>query len=64
MNDINTDDGIVGEHFAVIFTPKRSRGRFPENCVEVLAKDDLMQRNTGTCESCFVSSQNVMQSGM
>lgn len=28
---------LVQEHFAVIYTPRRSRNRFPENCVEVMA---------------------------
>jgi len=27
----------VGECFAVVYTPKRRRERFPENCVEVVA---------------------------
>ncbi len=36
-NDIsNVDDNVVGEHFAVVFVPRRSRGRFPENCVEIM----------------------------
>ena len=32
----NVDDNVVGEHFAVVFMPRRSRGRF-------LAMDGLMQ---------------------
>jgi len=27
---------IVEEHFAVVYAPRRARGRFAENCVEVV----------------------------
>lgn len=26
---------LVQEHYAVIYTPRKKRGRFPENCVTV-----------------------------
>lgn len=26
---------LVNEHYAVIYTPKKSRNRFPDNCVTV-----------------------------
>jgi len=28
---------LVQEHYAVIYTPRKVRGRFPENCVSVHA---------------------------
>ena len=31
---------VSEEHFAVVYVPKRSRNRFPANCVEVLASLD------------------------
>ncbi len=31
----DAETNIVQEHYAVIYTPRRSRNRFPENCVEV-----------------------------
>ncbi len=26
---------LVKEHYAVIYTPRKARGRFPENCVTI-----------------------------
>lgn len=36
--DAETD--IVSEQFAVIYTPRRSRDRFPENCVQLVDSAD------------------------
>ena len=36
--DPNTD--IVKERFAVVYAPRRQRGRFPENCVEVMTSEE------------------------
>lgn len=30
------ESNLVQEHFAVIYVPQRKRGRFPENCVQVM----------------------------
>jgi len=30
---IDAETGLVEQHYAVIFTPRRQRNRFPENCV-------------------------------
>lgn len=32
---LDPDSDLVGEHFAVIYAPRRQRGRFPEECVEI-----------------------------
>jgi len=37
---IDTDSNVVGTHFAVVYAPRRQRGRFPENCVELAADAD------------------------
>lgn len=34
---VDPESKLVGEHFAVVYAPKRTRGRFPEDCVEVMA---------------------------
>ena len=39
INNINSDNEIVGEHFAVVFVPRKSRGRFPENCVDLMESE-------------------------
>jgi hypothetical protein len=31
----DSQTNLVQEHYAVIYTPKKSRNRFPENCVTV-----------------------------
>lgn len=31
---------LVGEHFALIYSPQRKRKRFPENCVQVMASEE------------------------
>ncbi|MBF0470556.1 MAG: hypothetical protein HQL48_04190 [Gammaproteobacteria bacterium] len=36
-NDHESD--LVQECYAVVYTPKKKRKRFPENCVEVMAND-------------------------
>lgn len=32
-------DGLP-RHFARVYAPRRGRGRFPENCVELVASED------------------------
>lgn len=34
---LDNDSEVVEEHYAVVFTPRRQRDRFPEQCVEVVA---------------------------
>lgn len=34
---IDTDSDVVGTHYAVVYAPRRQRGRFPVNCVELAA---------------------------
>ena len=31
----DNDANLVNEHYAVIYTPRKARNRFPENCVTV-----------------------------
>lgn len=31
---------LVGEHFALIYSPQRKRNRFPENCVQLMASEE------------------------
>ncbi len=33
---IDPESKVVEEHFAVVYAPRRSRNRFPENCVELM----------------------------
>jgi len=34
----------VGEHFALIYAPRAKRGRFPENCVEIVASEEAARQ--------------------
>jgi hypothetical protein len=36
---IDPDSKVVDEHFAVVYAPRRQRGRFPQDCVEVVASE-------------------------
>lgn len=36
---VDSESGVVELRFAVVYAPKRSRGRFPENCVTVYATE-------------------------
>lgn len=33
---IDSESDVVGTHFAIVYAPRRQRGRFPVNCVEVV----------------------------
>lgn len=49
---IDSESGVVGEHYAVVFAPRRQRGRFPENCVRIVesAAAAIQQSNDSTKE--------------
>jgi hypothetical protein len=36
----DNDSNLVNEHYAVIYTPRKARNRFPENCVTIY-EDEL-----------------------
>jgi hypothetical protein len=36
---LDSDSSVVEIHFAVVYAPRRSRGRFAENCVQVVASE-------------------------
>lgn len=33
---IDSETDVVGTHIAIVYAPRRQRGRFPENCVEIV----------------------------
>lgn len=42
---IESGSGVAGEHYAVVYVPRRHRGRFPDSCVKMVgtAEDALEQ---------------------
>lgn len=36
---VDEDSQVVEVHFAVVYAPRRSRGRFAENCVQLVASE-------------------------
>jgi hypothetical protein len=34
---IDPDSNLVEKQYAVVFTPRKQRARFPENCVQIVA---------------------------
>ena len=39
--ELDPATNVIGEFFAVIYAPKKSRGRFPENCVKIMGTRSL-----------------------
>lgn len=37
---IDPDSKVIDEQYAVIYAPRRQRGRFPEDCVRVMASEE------------------------
>ena len=38
---IDDDAKVIDEHYAVVFAPRRSRNRFPENNVEIVNSEAM-----------------------
>jgi hypothetical protein len=36
---LDPEGGVAEERYAVIYAPRRERGRFPEQCVQVMASE-------------------------
>jgi hypothetical protein len=36
---IDPETKLVEEHFAIVYAPRRQRGRFPEDCVQVVESE-------------------------
>ena len=34
---IDAESDVVGTYYAVVYAPRRQRGRFPVNCVEIVS---------------------------
>jgi len=47
------DAQLVGEHFALIYSPRRKRTRFPENCVQVMASEEEARTGADAAKSLF-----------
>ncbi len=43
--ELDSDSNVIEEFFAVIYAPKRSRGRFPENCVKIVATEEAAREH-------------------
>jgi hypothetical protein len=45
MKGIQLEQTIaVGEHFVLIYAPRAKRGRFPENCVEIVPTEEAARQ--------------------
>jgi hypothetical protein len=41
---IDPDSNLVQKQYAVVFTPRKQRSRFPENCVQIMAtKEEVIE---------------------
>ncbi|MGM0594336.1 MAG: hypothetical protein ACQETD_07350 [Pseudomonadota bacterium] len=54
--DAQTD--LVNEHYAVIYSPKKSRNRFPDNCVTVY-ENELEAINAADAEKSLYAAKVI-----
>jgi len=52
---IDPDSDVVDEHFAIIYTPKRHRDRFPENCVNIVESEQLAREGANPDKKMFAA---------
>lgn len=43
--ELDPHTNVVSEFYAVVYAPKSSRGRFPENCVKIMETRSLALEN-------------------
>ncbi|MDH5485478.1 MAG: hypothetical protein OEY43_09620 [Gammaproteobacteria bacterium] len=36
---VDSESRVVATHYAIVYSPRRSRGRFAETCVEIVASE-------------------------
>lgn len=51
----DTETSVVSEQFAVIYAPKRSRKRFPENCVTIVSSDQAAIQQSDSEKKCYAA---------
>lgn len=54
----DSETNLVKEHYAVIYTPRKARNRFPENCV-TLYEDELEAIDAADQEKGFHAARVV-----
>ncbi len=52
---IDPDSDIVDEHFAIVFAPRRNRGRFPEASVEIVDSEAAAREGASPDHSRFAA---------
>ena len=52
---INPQGGLVERRYAVVFTPRRKRTRFPENCVELCDSPDQAEAAADPTQNRFAA---------
>ena len=52
------ETATVGQHFALIYAPRRLRKRFPENCVEVVVSAEIALQGANP-EKSFYAAQVI-----
>ncbi len=52
---IDPDSSVVGEHFAIVYAPRRTRGRFPVDCVHVVESADAAREGADDAQKRFAA---------
>ena len=52
---LDSEGEVVEEHYAVVFTPRRQRDRFAEQCVEVFATEELARQGADAASKRYAA---------
>lgn len=53
--ELDPDTNVVSEFYAVIYAPKRSRGRFPDNCVKIVESRSLALEGASPAQNQYAA---------
>jgi len=52
---LDSETKVVSECFAVVYAPRRTRDRFPENCVTVVESDDAARAGADAKKNLYAA---------
>jgi hypothetical protein len=52
---LDAETAVAGEHWAVVYAPRRARDRFPENCVQVVGSEDEARKGADAAANRFAA---------
>lgn len=49
------ETNIVAQHYALVYAPRRQRGRFPENCVQVVESESAARAGADSTKKLYAA---------